>query len=61
MELKECLRADIATAMRNKDTQRRDVLRMLVAAIQQTEVDSRVTLDDNGVQDVLRKQLKLRP
>ena len=60
MELKERLRADVATAMRNKDTQRRDVLRMLVAAIQQTEVDSRVALDDDGVQDVLRKQLKLR-
>ncbi len=60
MDLKERLRADVTTAMRGHDTQRRDVLRMVLAAIQQTEVDSRVTLDDAGVQDVLRRQVKQR-
>lgn len=60
MDLKEQLRADLNTAMRGHDTQRRDVLRMLLAAIQQTEVDSRVRLDDAGVQDVLRRQIKQR-
>jgi len=60
MDLKEQLRADLTTAMRGHDTQRRDVLRMLLAAIQQTEVDSRVQLDDAGVQDVLRRQIKQR-
>lgn len=60
MELKDQLRADMTTAMRGNETQRRDVLRMVMAAIKQTEVDSRVVLDDAGVQDVLRRQLKLR-
>lgn len=60
MDLKEQLRADLTTAMKAGDTQRRDVLRMLMAAVKQVEVDTRVTLDDAGVQDVLRKQLKQR-
>lgn len=60
MQLKERLRTDLNAAMRSSDTQRRDVLRMLLAAIQQTEVDTRVVLDEAGVQDVLRRQMKLR-
>lgn len=60
MDLKEQLRADLTTAMREGQTQRRDVLRMVMAAIKQTEVDTRQTLNDDGVQDVLRKQLKQR-
>lgn len=60
MQLKERLRTDLNAAMRSSDTLRRDVLRMLLAAIQQTEVDTRVVLDEAGVQDVLRRQMKLR-
>ncbi len=60
MDLKEKLRADLATAMREGDVQRRDVLRMMLAAIKQVEIDDRKTLDDDGVQEVLRKQVKLR-
>ena len=60
MELRETLRADLAVAMRSGDAQRRDVIRMLLAAIQQVEVDTRSELDNDGVQDVLRKQLKQR-
>lgn len=60
MDLKEQLRTDMTAAMRAGDAQRRDVLRMVMAAVKQTEVDTRVNLDDAGVQDVLRKQIKLR-
>lgn len=60
MTLKEKLRADRDDAMRSGDAQRRDILRMVIAAIKQTEVDSRQELDDAGVQDVLRKQIKQR-
>ncbi|HMT20025.1 MAG TPA: GatB/YqeY domain-containing protein, partial [Promineifilum sp.] len=60
MDLKEQLRADMAAAMRGGEAQRRDVLRMVMAAIKQTEVDTQRTLDDAGVQDVLRKQIKQR-
>ena len=60
MDLRERLHADLTTAIRGGDAQRRDVLRMVLAAIKQTEVDSRKTLDEDGLQDVLRKQIKLR-
>lgn len=60
MNLKERLRADLAVAMRANEARHRDILRMVLAAIQQTEVDSRRTLDDTGVEDVLRKQIKQR-
>lgn len=60
MDLKEQMRADMAAAMRSGATQRRDVLRMVLAAIKQTEVDGQKTLDDAAVQDVLRKQIKQR-
>ncbi len=60
MELKEKLREDMVKAVKEGDAQRRDVLRMVVAAIKQAEVDTRQPLDDQGVQDVLRKQLKQR-
>lgn len=60
MELKELLRKDMADAMRAGDRERRDVLRMLVAAVKQEEVDSRQDLDDDGVVAVLRRQAKQR-
>lgn len=60
MDLKERLNNDLAAAMRSGENQRRDVLRMVLAAVKQAEVDGRAPLDDSGVQDVLRKQLKQR-
>lgn len=60
MNLKEQLRADMATAMRDGNNDKRDTLRMLLAAVKQTEVDDQVTLDDAGVQAVLTKQAKQR-
>lgn len=60
MELKERLRVDMAAAMREGDTKKRDTLRMLLAAIKQVEIDGRATLDDSGVQSVLVKQAKQR-
>jgi uncharacterized protein len=60
MNLKEQLRADMANAMRDGDNDKRNTLRMLLAAVKQTEVDDQVTLDDAGVQAVLTKQAKQR-
>ncbi len=60
MGLKEQLKSDMAAAMKSGDTEKRDVLRMLMAAIKQTEIDDRVELDDKGVQTVLTKQAKQR-
>jgi uncharacterized protein len=47
-------------AMKNKDNERRDVLRMAMSAIKQVEIDTQKTLDDTGVQDVLQKEAKKR-
>lgn len=60
MSLKEKMRRDMAEAMRAGDSKRRDALRMLLAAVQQTEVDEQTTLDDAGVEAVLNKQAKQR-
>ena len=60
MSLKEQLRADMAAAMRQGDTARRDTLRLVLAAVKQAEVDEQATLDDRAVQAVLAKQAKQR-
>ena len=60
MDLKQQLRDDVATAMRAGDAERRDTLRLLLAAIQQEEIDRQVELDDSGVEVVLAKQAKQR-
>jgi len=58
--LHDKLRADVASAMREGNTGRRDVLRMMLAAIKQQEVDEQIVLDDEGVLSVLVKQAKQR-
>ncbi len=60
MSLKTQLTDDVKTAMRDGDTEKRNTLRMILAAIKQVEVDGRITLDDAGVLDVLNKQAKQR-
>ena len=60
MTLKEILRLDLADAMRAGDNEKRDTLRLLLAAIKQVEVDGQQSLDDSRVQMVLAKQAKQR-
>ncbi|MCO5183916.1 MAG: GatB/YqeY domain-containing protein [Anaerolineae bacterium] len=60
MSVREQINADLKTAMRAGDTDTRDTLRSLNAAIKQTEVDSGEELDDSGVMAVLSKQAKQR-
>ena len=60
MTLKEPLRLDMADAMRAGDKEKRDTIRLLLAAIKQIEVDGQLSLDDAGVQTVLAKQAKQR-
>ncbi len=60
MSLKEQLTADLRTAMRARDVEKRDTIRLLQAAIKQEEIDSRTTLDEAGVQAILAKQAKQR-
>lgn len=60
MTLKERLQDDLKTAMKEKDSIRKNVIVMTKAAILQIEKDKRVELDDQGVIEVLAKGVKQR-
>ena len=60
MGLREQLQADVKEAMRSGETSRRDTLRSLLAAIKQAEIDGQTTLDEAGLQAVVKKQAKQR-
>ena len=60
MTLKEQVQQDRIAAMRGGDTTKRNALGLILAAIKQEEVDTQITLDDEGVLAVLMKQAKQR-
>lgn len=60
MSLKEQLAEDLKSAMREKDVIRKNVVQLIRAGVLQVEKDTKVTLDDDGVLDVVAKQLKQR-
>lgn len=60
MSLKEKLSDDFKSAMKEKNIVRKNTIQMVKAAILQIEKDNKVTLDDEGVLDVIAKQLKQR-
>jgi uncharacterized protein YqeY len=60
MTLKQQLTEDMKTAMRAGDKHRLGVIRLMLAAIKQREVDERIELDDSQVLGVLEKMLKQR-
>ena len=59
-ELKQQLTEDMKTAMRAKDKPRLGIIRLVLAAIKQREVDERIELDDAQVLAVLDKMVKQR-
>lgn len=58
--LKERIKEDMKTSMKSGDKARLGVMRMILAAIKQVEIDERVELDDARVIVVLDKMLKQR-
>ena len=60
MSLKEVLMEDMKQAMRDKDTITKNVITMARAAILQIEKDKKIELDEEGVLDVIAKQVKQR-
>ncbi|NOR71207.1 MAG: GatB/YqeY domain-containing protein [Methylomarinum sp.] len=58
--LKNRIKEDMKAAMRAKDKDRLKVVRMILAALKQIEVDERVELDDARIIVVLDKMLKQR-
>ena len=59
-ELKERIKDDMKASMKNGDKARLGVIRLILAAIKQIEVDERIELDDARVLVVLDKMLKQR-
>ena len=60
MPLKDRITADMKDALRAGDKPRLGVIRLMLAAIKQREVDERIQLDDAQVLAVLDKMLKQR-
>jgi len=60
MSLKEKLADDLKSAMKEKNAIRKNVVQMIRAGVLQIEKDNKVTLDDDGVLEVIAKQLKQR-
>jgi len=60
MSLKERIQDDMKSAMRARDKERLAVIRLILAAIKQREVDERITLTDTQVISVLERMLKQR-
>jgi len=60
MTLKQQLTDDMKTAMRGGEKDRLGVIRLILAAIKQREVDERIELDDVQTLAVLEKMVKQR-
>ena len=60
--LMDQIRADLTTAMKARDALRQRTLRSAIAAVQEAQVSGAeaITLDDDGVQAVLKSQVKRR-
>ena len=60
MHPKARIQEDLKTAMKSGDTQRKDALRMLSAAIKQVEIDSRTEPSEEQVYAILMTEAKKR-
>ena len=60
MSILETIKADLKTAMKAKDAQTRDTLRLILTAVKQIEVDKKKELNDEDMQSLLMKQAKQR-
>ena len=60
MSLKDQITSDMKTAMKSSDKDRLGVIRLILAAVKQREVDERIVLDDAQVLAVIEKMIKQR-
>ena len=58
--LKQRIQEDMKAALRAQDKQRLGVVRLILAAIKQVEVDERIEVDDTRISQILNKMLKQR-
>ena len=60
MALKEKITVDMQDAMRSKDSEKLNAIRLLQSSIKQKEVDDRVEIDDTMILNIIEKMLKQR-
>jgi len=60
MSLKDQITEDMKSAMKARDKDRLKVVRLILAAVKQIEIDKRIELDDAAVLSVLDKMVKQR-
>ncbi|APW66045.1 glutamyl-tRNA amidotransferase [Poseidonibacter parvus] len=60
MSLKQRLKDDVKTAMREKNIVKRDSIRSINTMIKQIEVDERIELDDEAIVKLIQKGIKQR-
>lgn len=58
--LKQQIQGDMKNALRAQDKQRLGVMRLVLAAIKQVEVDERIDADDTCIIQILNKMIKQR-
>ena len=58
--LKQELQSALKDAMKAKDSERRNAIRLIQSAIKQAEVDGRAELGNDAIMDILRKEAKKR-
>lgn len=58
--LKQRIQEDMKVALRAQEKQRLGVIRLILAAIKQVEVDERVAVDDTRITQILNKMIKQR-
>ena len=58
MELKNVLLDEMKSAMKDKDTIKKDTVQLVRAAILQHEKDNKVVLDNDGVVEIIAKEVK---
>ena len=56
----EQINKDLTTAMKEKDSFRLSVIRMLKSALKNEEINKKAPLDDNEVLTIIKKQVKTR-
>ncbi len=60
MALKDILMEDLKSAMKEKNVPKKNAIQMARASVLQVEKDNKVTLDDEGVIEVIAKEVKKR-
>ena len=60
MALREKITVDMQDAMRSKDSEKLNAIRLLQSSIKQKEVDDRVEIDDTMILNIIEKMLKQR-